>query len=457
MFRITSYLILLISFATYSQTDSQHYFEKSKLLFEEKNYENALSTIDNALKTDSLNRDYLIHKINILYNFSKCNEAIEVFDKVYSIKNEVDDQLIVICCQLEDCRSIEKKEKTTLLLKTYIDKNLYQNNEIIIVLAQRLLEQQDYENAIVYYKEYVLLEPHDIEAIIDLTKIVYKFKSSNEAIKEISKGLENNKDNVQLLHYLASCYYNTKNYDKALEIQNQIMKLEYNSENIASRSKLYELLGRKKEAYEDNKAVINLVKCNTEYYLKVLQYEADNRLYENVIKHSNELIVCDSKTENTLLDGLYTSSFFCGNIEKGMFFLDKKISLIPDNFYPYYLKASILIEKNQFKDVLKYLDLASNVKDITTENLYQISVIKLSYYILIEDYKSVVNLWKLGGIKSLDNNLFFILDENFEKEKPEFKLDFNKTTGLINSTLTVPSKVVKLLENEYRLKLKREK
>jgi tetratricopeptide (TPR) repeat protein len=456
MARIIPILLLFISFNMFSQIDSKQYFENSKQLFTEKKYDIALASVDNALKIDSLNRNYLIHKINILFNDSKCNDAMKVLNKVYEINNEkVDDEIMVFFTTLYDC--FGEKEKATKILKSYIDDKQYQNDEMIINLAQRLMNEQDYENASLYYKEYVLLKPHDIDAIIDLTRILYAFKSSDEAIKEVSKGLENNRNNIRLLTYLASCYHNNKDYDKAIEIMNQIIKLEYKAENIASRAMLYELLGEKDKAYEDNKVIVSLLKCNSEYYFKVLQYEFENKLYEKVIENSYKLIECSTTYENSILDGLYTSLFFIGDFEKGKLYLDKKLASNPNNINPYYIKSLLLLKSKQYDEVLKYLDLAVKCKDVDKTDVVNINTVKFGYYLSKEDYQGFVNYFNSGDVKTLDNNLNFTFIEDSKSQVTEIKTDFNKKTGTVNSSIIIPTKVFRLLEHKYGLKIELEK
>nr|WP_315258549.1 tetratricopeptide repeat protein [uncultured Flavobacterium sp.] len=437
----------------FAQIDSKKYFENSKLFTENKNYDKALIEIDNALKLDSLNKDYLLLKVKILYNKSDCSNAIVELQKIVLNEDKFDDVTVSYYSDLFDCIGESKKATETLL--EYIKEN--KSEEIFIRLAQRYFKIKDYDKSIFYYRESIKLNPYDIDAIIDLTRILYAFKSSDEAINEVSKGLENNKNNIRLLTYLASCYHNNKDFNKAIEIENQIIKLEYKPEHIASRAMLYELQGKKAEAYEDHKIIIKLVKCNQEYFFKVLQYEFENRLYEKVIENSYKVITCDAKNESIVLDGLYTSLFFSGDFEKGSQYLDKRIASNPDNFNPYYIKSLLLLKNKQYENVLKNLELALKSKDADKENILRANLLKFGYYLLKEDYKGFVSYWKTGNVKSLDNKLNFAFVENSEKEKTEIKIDFNKNTGEVTSSIIIPTKVFRLLRDKYGLTINESK
>ncbi|WP_159433936.1 tetratricopeptide repeat protein [Flavobacterium fontis] len=447
-------LIYIFSFPNvFAQIDSNKYFENSKQFLKNENYEKALIEIDKALDSDSLNRDYLLQKIKIQYFNSDCNSAFETLEKLIKRDNRLCDETVSYFCDLSDC--IKEPKMGTEILTKYVDAKKFESNEMLIRLGQRYFITKEYDKSIFYYRESIKLNPKDVNAIIDLARILYVFKNnSEEAKEELLKGLENNKNNILLLTYLASCYHNDNDINSAINIINQIIILDYNSEHIASRAMLYELKGEKSKAYNDYKKIIELNKCNLEYYLKILQYEFENRLYNEVIQNSFKLIECDKKNEEILLDVLYSSLFFCGDIDKGIVYLDKKLRLKPNTFNPYYFKANVLLRNGQYEEVLKYLNLALNTEDIDKENVVQINHLKFGYYLLKEDYNGFESYLKSNNVKSLDNNLNFTFIENHKVKKTEIRIDFNKENGTINSTVIIPTKVFKLLKNKYGLEIK---
>lgn len=451
MTRIISILILFISFNIFGQVHSKQHFDNSKKLTENKEFDKALTEINNALKNDSLNRNYILQKVKILFFKSDCDNSFLELNKLISYEEKLDDETIAILSEVSDC--MDYKDIATEGLITYIENKKYQNNEMILYLAIRLCNLKNYNDGIKYYRQYIKLKPEDIDATIDFSRIIYAHEGSENGINEIKNSLHHNPNNLVLLKCLASFYNYDKDYEKAIEVQNQIIKSNYTVENIKVRAILFSQIGKQDKVYEDLNRMIEIEKCNSEYYFKVLQYEFDNRLYEKVIKNSYKLIECNAIYENSVLDGLYTSLFFCGNFEKGTQYLDKKLASNPNNVNPYYIKSLLLLKNNQYEDVIKYLDLALKCKDVDNNDVVNINTMKFGYYLLKEDYQGFMNYFKSSGAKSLDNNLSFTFIENDKSEKTEIKTDFNKNTGIINSSIIIPTKVLRLLEHKYGLKI----
>ncbi|KFF04855.1 tetratricopeptide repeat protein [Flavobacterium reichenbachii] len=448
-------IAILIMFSCshlFSQNDSRKYYDESLALEKTKDYDKSLIFVNKALEVDGQKRDYLLQKVKLLYFKSKCKDAINILESIITSENKFDDITVTYFAELTDCLGNNKIATQALL--DYINQN--NSPEVTAVVAQRYFTMEKYDEAIFYYRKLIKINPNDIDAIIDLSRILYAYQSKEEALKELMKGLETNNENIKLLTFLASGYHNMKEYDKAINIVNKIIALELKPEHLASRAMLYELQGNKKEAYKDYKKIIELVKCNLEYYQKILQYEIENKMYENVINDSYDIINCSKDYESFLLDGLYTSLFFQNNFVEGNKYLERRLKQNPDNFNPYYLKILYSLEKREFSDILKYADLALKTKDIEENDKVNISLLKLGYYLLKEDYPALVEYWKSGAIKSLDNNLNFTIIEN-TSDRAEVKTNYNKETGVINSTLVIPTKILKLLSDKYNFKIDVEK
>lgn len=444
-------VLLLFCISNSFGQKGDEYYQESKKLTDNKEYDKAQKSINKALKLEPENRDYFLQSIKILYFKTECIKGVEEIAKFLKRGNKMDDYVMAHTCDLFDCT--KQNEEADKILEVYVQNKNYKSNEMVVMLAMRLANAKRFEESISYYNEFFKLEPNNVNAKIDLSRIIYSYKGSQAGIDILKNALLEKPNNIDLLKCLASFYFLNKRYDETLEIQNKILLVTYNKANLESLLLIFQEQKKDKEVYEVYKKLTLLDKCNNDYFNKILEYEFNNRSYERIISTSYDLIDCDKSHEQGLLDALHTSFFFCKNFDKGKFYLEKKLSNNPENFNPYYLKILILFKDQQYSDILKYIDLASKTTDITANNLYNINMLRFGYYLIIEDYKGFIDYWKSGDVKSLDNNLGFTFTEGATIKKTELVTDFNKETGVITSRLAIPSIVLKRLDKDYGLKI----
>ncbi|AWM15196.1 hypothetical protein DI487_15910 [Flavobacterium sediminis] len=184
-------ILILLTFCLtsnnfFAQHDSKVHFDNSKSFAERKKFKEALIEIDKALEIDSLNRNYLLQKIKIQYYSSKCLDAFETLKKLMQSNNKLDDEIVSYFCDLSDC--IQEPEMATEILRKYVDDKKFKAPEMLIRLGQRYYNIKEYDKSVYYYREAIRIEPKDINAIIDLAKILYSFKGNKEAKAELIKG-----------------------------------------------------------------------------------------------------------------------------------------------------------------------------------------------------------------------------------------------------------------------------
>lgn len=427
------------------------YFEDSKKLVQEKQLQKALSTIDQAIKQDSLNRTFLLHKVNVLYELSRCEDAITVIQKIVLNENKFDDVTVLYYSDLFDCVGMPEKATETLL--EYIKTK--PSPEVLTKIAQRFYAFKEYDKAVYYYREIVKKNPADIEAAIDLSKMLYGIGKKNEAKAALLNAIKANPRNVDLLNYLASYYYNENDLASAITTENQVIDISNTKENIASRAFFYEKDNQPGKAYEDYKKIIALDACNYEYYSKLLYYEMTNKLYDKVIENSQKIIACDPKKETDFLDGLYTALLFSGRNEEGLQYLNKRLEGKPTNFNPYYFKTILSISNGNYTDALKNAEFALKAKDTDRSDVLRIRFLQLGTYLLQEKYEEFAALWKQSQSKgeNLTDTIEFKIHQSQEQEKTTLKSEFNKSSGAVESSLIIPVKVFKLLSEKYNINL----
>lgn len=446
-------LILLFFIANgFAQSDAAHYFNQSIKFYNEENFEISKQMIVKAVEMDSLNLSYLYHQLNILTKLNNCDEGVDILQKIFDINDrKLNDQFLYFMISIYDCN--QRDEKATEILKNYIDSNTFKNDEMILLLAQRLLNQEDSVNSTIYYKKYVKRNPEDVAARLDLAKLLFTFDNQIEAKETLEKGLELDPKSLPYLIHLAGYYLQIGSYEKALEYQQQVIALDNSSVRIADRAGIYELLGHSKAAYNDYLLVKQTEKCNLNYFTRILTFEFQNKMYEEVIKNSLEIIQCDSNNEKIVSDGLYTSYFFCDDYANGKFYLERKLKEIPQNYNPYYIKILTLLKEKNYDSVQNYIDLALKTTDCDDTDRSTIHLIKFGLYLINEDYQALATFIDATTFDLVNQKSNVVYSEKETKNNLGFIIDFDKTKGIIFCKLTIPSSTRELLFNKYGWRL----
>ena len=208
-----------------SQNNPDDDFKLAIELFKKKDYINSLASLDRALIKDSLNQNYLMLKTSILYSTSKCEDALNTTNKMYLANgNRYNDGIITFYCDVYECLGQEKL--ATEILKKYVEKKEFNDTRMLTKLGQRLLNLGDSNAAALYYNQYIEKNPNDIDAIVDLARILFTFKNKEKARDLLIKSLVDNPDNLVLLAYLTNYFLKNNDYDNALKYQDKLVSLK---------------------------------------------------------------------------------------------------------------------------------------------------------------------------------------------------------------------------------------
>ncbi|OOV17727.1 hypothetical protein [Flavobacterium sp. LM4] len=180
-----------------------------------------------------------------------------------------------------------------------------------------------------------------------------------------------------------------------------------------------------------------------------MQYEYDNKNYENVITNSLKFINCNATAENNLIDGLYTSMFFCNQNKKGVELLNRRLSQKPDVFLPYYTMAVILINQKEYEKALQYIELALKSNGLSKSDNLTINLLKLGIYLVLEDYKSLSSFATEYELRQIISDNKTNISKTNEIKKVELNVFFDKQKGIISTSITIPIKVINLLNDKY--------
>lgn len=442
-------LLFILTFSgAYSQKKSEYFLKVANEQLELNRLDEAIKNVDIGLASDSLNTDLILLKVKVLYKQEKCSDAILILQDAVLIDNKLNDVTVSYYADILDC--LKYYDKVDETLEDYVMTN--KSSEILNRLGQRFYGRKEYDKSIKYYSKLVSEFPKDVDAIIDYSRVLYGLGKFEDLKKITVEGLKNNKNNLKLLNNMASYYFITKNYKAGIDVENTIIKLQYSVDNIASRAMFYEKNGQNEEAYSDYKKIIELEKCNIEYYKKILNYEFEKKLYANVIENSRKAIKCDSSNEETVLEGLYTSLLFEGQFIEAKMLLDKKLSLNPKQFSPFYLKLLILFSEKKYSEADQLLTSIDKKIILSNEERQKIDVLRLAYYLAVENYADFAKHYSKDSLQGVISERE-LTREYSSIQNTEVIVEFRKSLGDVNFKIIVPAAIVKFLSDNYTVSL----
>ncbi len=153
--------------------------------------------------------------------------------------------LVMICGKLND--KISEKRYLLSLVKLSEDPATYQT------LALLYQEENNVKQAKLYYTKALKLNPSYVKCYLYLSLIYtleYDFVKAEELIFKAINLTKDTENVYESYHFLAVLYDKSEEYDKALEIYTELLRLKYgNSEMLFGLSLLYLKLGRYIEGF----------------------------------------------------------------------------------------------------------------------------------------------------------------------------------------------------------------
>lgn len=282
---------------------------QAKTIISKKEYDKAISLLNQALALNSQNFEALFELGNCYKETQKYNQALTAYQQALKINSTNPDLLIGIgdvFFETKNYEQAETKYKEVLLF------NL-QNLLAIKKLADLYFHQKAYDKAEKNYLKFLEVKKTDIYSIINLSKINLAKNDIEKAINIVNTGLKYIPNNSYLLIALADCYFYQKKYDESLKVLNYILKKE--PKNTIAIENIADIFYEKKEYAK-----------SLEFFEKALFLTKTANLYFKT--HCNYM----------KLD----------NVEKAEICLLKAIELDSNNYEYYYLLGEI--QQSQCKD-----------------------------------------------------------------------------------------------------------
>ncbi len=457
MKQVFLFLLFLCGTLSYGQKDSLSlsYYNKSYSYSKKGDFNNALAFIDKALSIDSLNNNYIMQKALVLSSNKQYDEAITVLDKIEEIGKETENSIILKSLILEEKGEIEESLAVLIVFCEYQpSKRLYTQ------IALSFFKYNGYDEAINYYYKALNIDPSDETIRIDLASVLYSLgkeqnnkNKKDESLRLLQEGLKLKDSNI-LKFFIAQYYHEEKEYDRAIEILNNIIEKEAKAKYIKYRAEILQKDNKDYQSYNDYLKLLELDECNSEYYSKILSYLYKIKDYKKVVEYTELAIKCDEKNLKYFIEGLFTSYFFLGDDENGKKYLNiglKETNL--KNFNAYYIKALLSIKGNYYDEAIRFLNLSTEHTQNTNE-LIMAKLLESYIFILKKDFSNFAILYSdIKDFKKQETALYKIRLAKVNTEKTSVKFNFNKVTGEINVYLIVSDEDYNVIKSKYDIDL----
>jgi len=290
----------------------EEYLDQAKTLFEQRFTESAIFHYDKVLEIDSLNIDALNGKAKVFDFVGNPEEAISYYDKVLLIDPKNNDALNGKALALESLMSeIEP-------LPEISDEDL-ELLEVFFELVQDLLDEENYENAILFYDEVLTIDSLNIDALNGKALVLDLVGAHKEAISY---------------------------YDKVLAIDSTDIDA-LNGKALALESLMSEIEPLPEISYEDLELL--------EEFFEQAQDLLEKENYEEAISFYDEVLAIESLD----IDALFGKAFSLDNIGKhdeAISFYDKVLAIDSTDIDALNGKALALDNIGKHEEAISFYD-----------------------------------------------------------------------------------------------------
>ena len=314
--------------------DESFFSDLGNILNNAGKYEEAVKSLDYAIKMNPNNIDYWIQKAEILLETEQTNESLSVIEKIIELNPN-------------DARSWNNKGTVLAKLKRYKDAVLAYEKAITLKpndiefwrnKGRSYVEVKEYEQAIKHFNKAIEIKSDDYLSLHDKSFALLELGRLQEALKSINHALTIKPDYIPSLIKKGMILHKQQNYDKALEAYKQAIDID--AQNVGV------LLLLAQNMIEQEKIDDALQYCN--YLINIEPNDAKYRLlkgvalfclgnYKNSIDAFNEAISLDgnltdafvAKAESLFQLNFWDKGFQC--IEDGLKTIDNSRNNYVDN------------------------------------------------------------------------------------------------------------------------------
>lgn len=246
----------------------------SNIYIAQKNYDNALETIDRSLKIYPNDETLLLKKSSILFDAGNVEDAIALSKKL-----------------------VQKKPNNSKYLGIYIDQSM--------AAGSNFMKTEDFDEAREQLKNVIAEQPNNVDALNYLINLESGSKNYNQALIYLNTALKNDPDNKELLLKKSAVLEDMKNFKEAYAISNGLMarypyktayKKSYVSQTTAS-GRAYQKTNMPDSALLEYQKALNVSPTDSMALIYTINTLKDKNQNDSTLKYIHAGIAAHPKSE----------------------------------------------------------------------------------------------------------------------------------------------------------------
>lgn len=369
----------MVLFAVYAYGDSKvdesySNFMYASLLYEQKQYGEALRFFENTLKCNSENDFINLKYAENLIHLKNTAKAFEILlplsQKNTEYSGEADMLLAAICLT-------DKHEMTAVSFLNHALKKDHSNKNIYLTLSDLYEETGFINDAIKTNLKAIEIFPYDINFQVQLAKLYFNQKNYNKAKLYYRNAYVLDENNTKILYNLAMCMKQLNKANDAIQYLEKLLNLEpLNKKIYLELSNLYIINKQYKNSFIVSERLISIDDSDIDSFINyafisIQSNNPDNaiKLLESKLEYFNqnaEYIYCLAKLYSLKNDYTHAENYY-----------KQSLSISQNNIEIAYNYALMLHEMNRDFDAISLLK-----KHITKNSKHALSFNLLGYLLL---------------------------------------------------------------------------
>ncbi len=200
--------------------DANLFFKKSQVLKKQMLFPEALQQLDKALKLDSLNVGYLVEQADLFESLGNYDPALKSYNKAILI--QPDDLLIKYNMGQTQIRINDYKDA----VKTFEDIHAVDSTNVMFnkFYALAAYKAKIYNKAAQLYEKYILQNPNDLGAYLNMAHAYGEMKNDTAAFKALMLAKKKFPHNKTVDLKFANSLFVAKNYKSACQSYKEYME-----------------------------------------------------------------------------------------------------------------------------------------------------------------------------------------------------------------------------------------